>query len=364
MNTEELRSVCADFCMEGQYIHAYPYGGGHINETYLVDTTATRYILQKVNTSIFTNPVALMGNVAAVTACQHKEITARGGDNRREALTLIPARDGKLYSQREDGFFRLYLFIEGAVCYQTIENSQTFYEAAKAFGNFQKMLADYDATTLAETIPSFHDTTVRFAQLQKAVEEDCAGRVAECRAEIAFLRARQGEMGTIVNALAAGEIPMRVIHNDTKLNNVLMDEKTNCGLCVLDLDTVMPGSLLYDFGDSIRFGASSAAEDETQLNKVEMRLDFYEAYVQGYLEAMGESITENELALLPFSAKLMTMECGMRFLTDYLSGDTYFRIRYSTHNLDRARNQLKLVMDMEQKMTEMQAVTTKYYRKA
>ncbi len=360
MTNEALKAICLQFTMEGQYIQAYPYGEGHINETYLVDTTATRYILQKVNTGIFTDPVGLMANIEAVTASQHAGIIARQGDVYREALTLIPAADGKKYVQTEEGFFRMYRFIEGAVCYQTVTDARAFYEAAKAFGNFQRLLAGFNAATLHETIPHFHDTPDRFRKFAEAVDADAVGRVAECAEEIAFLQARQAEMGRVTEALATGRIPMRVTHNDTKLNNVLIDEKSGAGLCVLDLDTVMPGSMLYDFGDSIRFGASSAAEDETDLDKVEMRIELFDTYVQGYLEALGDSITVEELALLPFSAKLMTMECGMRFLTDYLQGDTYFRTHYPTHNLDRARNQLKLVADMEAKMAAMEAVVTKY----
>ncbi len=361
MNKPTVQQIASVFQCPGEYRGARPYGEGHINHTYLVDTTEGHYILQQVNGTVFAQPENVMDNVVAVTDHLHNRIAAAGGDARRETLTLLPTAEGKYYWVTEQGeLYRMYRFIDNAVCYQTVENARVFYEAAKAFGRFQQMLSDFDASVLKEIIPDFHNTPVRYAQLMEAAKNNAAGRLQECEAELAFAAARKDELGRVVDALRDGTIPTRVTHNDTKLNNVLFDGDTDEGLCVIDLDTVMPGSLLYDFGDSIRFGASSAPEDETHLEKVEMLPELYEAYVKGFLEVLGKDITPAELELLPFSAKLLTMECGMRFLADHLNGDVYFRINYPGHNLDRARNQFKLVADMEAKMAQMEAITAKY----
>lgn len=364
MRREEIREIFGMFCCPGEYRGAEPYGNGHINNTYLVKTDDGQYILQRINGTVFADPVNVMDNVVAVTEHLSKRITAAGGDARRETLHFLPAKNGRHYWLSEQGdLYRMYRFVDEAVCYQRVENKKVFYEAAKTFGRFQQMLADFDATVLKEIIPDFHNTPVRYRQLMDAAAKDAVGRVAECEAELAFAAARKEELGRVVDALQQGVLPVRVTHNDTKLNNVLFDGRSGKGMCVIDLDTVMPGSLLYDFGDSIRFGASSASEDETDLDLVEMQPELYEAYVKGYLEVLGEDITAAELELLPFSAKLLTLECGMRFLTDHLNGDGYFRIAYPGHNLDRARNQFKLVADMEAKMPQMEAIVARYSQK-
>ncbi len=338
-------------------VDAAPYGEGHINTTYIAELAPDKYILQKINTNIFTDPDGLMKNIAAVTEFLRKTIIANGGDPKRETLNLIMTKDGAPYYRTKDGScFRLYTYVENTVTYQNVEKKEQFYNAAKAFGKFQRQLAEFPAETLTETIKDFHNTRVRFEAFKQAVAEDKKGRKADVMKEIEFVLARENDCGVIVDAMSSGEIPVRVTHNDTKLNNVLFDADTDEAICVIDLDTVMPGSMLYDYGDSIRFGASSGAEDEIDLNKIYCDMELFRAYTKGYIEAMGSSITKNEIELLPFSAKLMTYECGMRFLADYLNGDTYFKIHRPNHNLDRARTQFKLVADMENKMDEMKKI--------
>ncbi len=356
--------ICSKFNLDGQYISAQPYGEGHINDTLLINTTGNRFILQRVNRNVFKEPEKVIENVKKVTDFMHKKIMENCGDPYRETLTLISTLDDKPYYIAEDGsLFRMYLFIDHAVCYQSVENAEVFYQAARAFGRFQNMLRDFPADQLFETIEKFHDTVDRYRKFKDAIAADKALRLDFVKAEVEFALAREKDAGIIVNALANNEIPLRVTHNDTKLNNVMIDDNTSEGICVLDLDTVMPGSMLYDFGDSIRFGASTAAEDELDLNKVNMDLNLFEAYTKGYLEELGDSITAKEAELLPMSAKLMTLECGVRFLTDYLDGDNYFRIHRPDHNLDRARTQFKLVADMEEKMDKMSEIVSKYFVK-
>ena len=334
-----------------------PYGEGHINDTYLSQFVPAKYILQRINHTIFKDPESLMKNIAAVTEYLRGKIAARGGDPDRETLTVIKTLDGKDFYRAADGnYYRLYIFVDDTNTYQTVERPLQFYHSARAFGRFQKDLADFPADKLHETIPDFHNTKVRFENFRQAVREDKAGRKKEVEAEIRFALEREKDAGIVVDALQNGELPLRVTHNDTKLNNVLFDKASDEGLCVIDLDTVMPGSLLYDFGDSIRFGASTAAEDEKDLSKVECSLKLFEAFTKGFLEELGGSITEKERELLPFSAKLLTYECGIRFLTDYLNGDVYFKIHRPEHNLDRCRTQFKLVSDMEGKMEQMKRI--------
>ena len=354
--------IVKEFLFDGDFIYAEPFGCGHINATYAVyfrrETKApVRYILQAVNTSIFTDPQGLMENIQGVTEHLRKKILAQGGDPERETLTLVPAKTGGyLYKDQEGTYWRSYTFIEDATCYQTVERPVLFENAAKAFGHFQKLLADYPAGSLHETIKNFHNTEDRYAQFEQAVAEDKAGRAASVQEEIRFFLDRKADGSVVTDAIAKGVLPLRVTHNDTKLNNIMMDNKTDEGICVIDLDTVMPGSVLYDFGDSIRFGASTGAEDEPDLSLISMDLDLFKAYTAGFLSEAGSSLTKEEIDLLPFSAKLMTLECGMRFLTDYLNGDTYFRIHREGQNLDRCRTQMKLVADMEEKMDKMKAI--------
>lgn len=337
-----------------------PYGSGHINQTFLIEKDE-KYILQKINTFAFKNPDELMANIAAVTKHLGDKIAACGGDPKRETLTVIPTDDGKPYYRAEDGScYRVYIYIDNAVSHDKVENAEQFYNAARAFGRFQNLLADFPADTLYEVIEKFHDTRDRFRQLTDAISENHSGRLGEVAREVDFALSRKNDCGVILDAIAAGEVPTRVTHNDTKLNNILLDPKTHEGVCVIDLDTVMPGSLLYDFGDALRYGANSAAEDEQDLDRIHFRLDYFEAFVRGFVEEIGGTMTKKEIELLPFSVKLLTLECGIRFLTDYLNGDTYFRIHREKQNLDRCRAHFRLVQDIEAKMEEMRNIVNKY----
>ena len=365
----EIDEVIGQFQMEGKAVEKKPYGNGHINDTFLVvcetpEGKKKRYILQKMNHSIFKAPEQLMENVVNVTEYLRKVILAQGGDPDRETLNVVKAKnDSSYYVDQKGDYWRMFLFVEGTVCLEMVESAKDFYDSGVAFGNFQKMLADYPAKTLHETIPNFHNTPSRFRDFQKAVQEDKMGRAASAQEEIAFALARENDTKVLTDLLKAGELPLRVTHNDTKLNNILFDENTKKAICISDLDTVMPGLSHYDFGDSIRFGASTGAEDEKDLSKIEMDLALFEAFTKGYLEGCGGSLTEKEIEMLPMGAKLMTYECGIRFLADYLEGDVYFKIHREGHNLDRARTQFKLVKDMEDKWTEMAAIVEKYKNK-
>lgn len=360
----DIMTILPHFSMEGQITQVREYGSGHINTTYLVEAAleneTKKYIFQKINTDIFRNISHLMDNVTNVTSYLTKQIQARGGNPNRETLQVIPTRDGKSYYRNPEGCYRMYHFITDATSFEAVEKPEDFYESAVAFGNFQADLADYPAETLYETIPDFHNTPKRYDDFCQALQNDCCSRAPSVQPEIAFLKEREGDMGILTSMLEQKQLPLRVTHNDTKLNNIMIDNKTRKGICIIDLDTVMPGLSLYDFGDSIRFGANTAAEDETDLSKVSLSLPLYEQYVKGYLEGCRGSLTASELRLLPMGAKLMTLECGMRFLTDYLSGDTYFKIHREHHNLDRCRTQFALVADMERKWAEMEEIVKKY----
>ena len=354
------------FRLNGMVMSAIRYGSGHINDTFLMtlreeDGSEGRVILQRMNKSIFTKPVELMENIMNVTSFLRERIIENGGDPERETLNVIPTKDGKPYFIDSEGeYWRCYKFIEDATSYDQVENPEDFYESAVAFGNFQRLLADYPAETLHETIPGFHDTKARFEVFKKAVADDVCGRAASVEKEIAFYLAREDVACVFGDILAKGEVPLRVTHNDTKLNNIMIDNETHKGICVIDLDTVMPGLAMNDFGDSIRFGASTAAEDEKDLDKVWCDMNLFDLYVKGFIEGCGGRLTKKEIEMLPMGAKVMTFECGMRFLTDYLQGDTYFKIHRENHNLDRARTQMKLVEDMEAKWETMNAIIKKY----
>ena len=367
LNLDEVREkVAMQFALEGELKELSVFGNGHINDTLratceLADGRTKRYILQPMNDGIFKNPDELMENVMNVTSFLRKKIIAAGGDPDRETLNVIPTKDGKNYLTDENGdFWRCYIFIEDATSFDQVEKPEDFYNSAVAFGNFQRLLADYPAATLHETIKNFHNTVSRFADFKKAVEEDVAGRARDVQKEIQFVLDREADCHVICDALAKGELPLRVTHNDTKLNNIMIDNRTGKGLCVIDLDTVMPGSSLYDYGDSIRFGASTGAEDEQNLDLIWCDLELFEIYTKGYVEGCGGSLTETEVRMMPMGAKLMTLECGMRFLADHLQNDIYYKIHRENHNLDRARTQLKLVADMEAKWDEMNAIVEKY----
>ena len=338
-----------EFALEGAPVSCARYGNGHINETYLLETLERRYILQKINRHVFHDVPALMRNIALVT----RHLKRLESDPRR-ALTLIETRDGRDYLTDENGdCWRVYAFIEGGVCLEQAADERDFLQSGVAFGRFQKSLLDFPANSLSETIPRFHDTVNRVALLREAAESDEHTRLAGARAELEFALERAGEAGAMLAMLKRGDMPLRVTHNDTKLNNVMLDADTLEPLCVIDLDTVMPGLAGNDFGDSIRFGASTATEDEQDLSRVWLSLPHYRAYARGFLSACGDSLTQAEIDTLPLGAKLMTLECGIRFLTDHLAGDVYYRIHRPAHNLDRCRTQFKLVADMEKKWDEM-----------
>ncbi len=359
---DNIKKIIDAFPDYGEVISYKPITSGHINDTYIVeykleDGSNVRYLLQRINTVVFKMPVELMENVMGVTAHLRKKIKENGGDPTRETLTVYPTKDGKNYYMTESGdCWRMYNFVEDTFSISELTNPEDFKNAAISFGNFQKLLADYPIDTLHETIYNFHNTPSRFSDFKIALEKNMSGRKDQALPEIDFVLARENDCGVITDMLEKGELPLRVTHNDTKLNNILFDNTTKKGLCVVDLDTVMPGSSLYDFGDSIRFGANTAAEDETDLSKVSLSLEYFKAYVEGYLESAGDSLTENEIDYLPFSAKLLTLECGIRFLGDFINGDVYFKTEYPEHNLVRARTQFKLVEDIEAKFDQMKAI--------
>ncbi len=361
-----IDEVIAQFALEGRLVGKKPYGNGHINDTFLLtcelpEGRQKQYILQKMNRSIFKDPQALMDNLVHVTEYLRRVIIRQGGDPDRETLNVVRTKDGgSFYEDQSGGCWRVVLFIEQTICLEQVESKEDFYDSAVAFGNFQRMLADFPARTLHETIPNFHNTPSRFRDFKRTVEEDKLGRAALVQEEIRFALERERDTAVLTDLLQAGELPLRVTHNDTKLNNILFDARTRKALCVIDLDTVMPGLSHYDFGDSIRFGASTGAEDERDLSRIEMDLDLFEAFTRGYLEGCAGSLTPKEIEMLPMGAKLMTYECGIRFLADYLEGDVYFKIHREGHNLDRARTQFKLVADMEKKWDRMTAIVEKY----
>ena len=358
----EIKNITSAFVLEDNLTECIPYGSGHINDTYrLTYGTGKHYILQKMNRSIFTKPVELMENVSGVTAWLKKKIQENGGDVDRETLNLVMTKDGLPYYVDEDGeYWRVYLFIENATCYDMVKDENDFYQSAVAFGHFQRLLADYPAETLHETIVNFHHTVDRLNKFKTAVEKDICHRAADVEKEIQFVLDRTELAHVLCDMQEQGKLPLRVTHNDTKLNNIMIDNATGKAVCVIDLDTVMPGLSVNDFGDSIRFGASTGAEDEKDLTKVSCDLHLYEVYVKGFIEGCGGALTETELDMLPMGAILMTFECGMRFLTDYLEGDTYFKTAYPEHNLVRARTQFRLVDEMEQQFEKMQEIVRQY----
>lgn len=361
-----VEEVIEGFQYEGTFVNAETWGNGHINNTFLItlekeDGSTYKMILQQMNQNVFKKPVELMENVMNVTSYLQERIAENGGDPYRETLNVFPTKDGKPYYVDADGeYWRAYRFIDGAVCYEQVTCPEEFYESGCSFGNFQRLLAEYPAETLHETIASFHDTRARFQVFRQAVEEDVCGRASSVQSEIDFVLGHEHLANVFTEMLDRGEIPLRVTHNDTKLNNIMIDEKTKKGICVIDLDTVMPGLAMNDFGDAIRFGASTALEDEPDLSKVSCSMELFEAFTKGFIEGCGGRLTEKEIDLLPMGAQVMTYECGMRFLTDYLQGDVYFKIHREGQNLDRCRTQFKLVEDMERKWDIMCGIVQKY----
>jgi N-acetylhexosamine 1-kinase len=336
------------FDLEGDIVSCEPYGDGHIGVTRLVKTTKKDYILQKINRFVFPNVQNLMENIERVT----EFLQAQGV----ETLELVPLKTGGNLLYQDGEYFRVYIFIMNTVYYQRIESEKIFRNAGKAFGEFQNQLASFDASLLHETIARFHDTPKRFRDFELALKENASGRADTCRPEIDFVLSQRDNLDKVVKGLASGEIPLRVTHNDTKLNNILMDAVTGEARAIIDLDTVMPGSMLYDFGDSIRFGASTAVEDEKDLSKVHFSVPLFKAYAEGFYGAVRDSITPAEKELLPYSGYLMMMECGMRFLADYIAGDVYFSTAYPEHNLVRCRTQFRLAQETAEHFDELKAI--------
>lgn len=383
--TNLTEEAMKNFNLPGIPSSVTPYGNGHINDTFLltfnkskiqeisykdgpnnhmdddpspvIDSPTARFILQRMNHDVFKEPILVMENIIRVTTYLKKIIKQNGGEPDRETLTVIPSADGKsYYKDSQKNYWRCYLFIENTICCETVDTPDIFYNIAFTFGRFQKMLANYPAETLHETIRGFHDTKARFEVFKQAVTKDICHRASAVRDEIDFILERESLVSLYDDLRENGELPLRVTHNDTKLNNILIDSSSGKGICVIDLDTVMPGYAINDFGDSIRFGASTAAEDEPDLTKVSCDMELFSAYAKGFIDGCGGSLTRKEIELLPLGAKMMTFECGMRFLTDYLNGDVYFKIHRAHHNLDRCRTQLKLVSDMEEKWHDMNAI--------
>ena len=360
-----LAEVLSAYDFPATLLGAVRYGQGHINDTFCVicqpqEGEAVRYILQGLSLAAFPRQDELMENFIGITSYLRDKIIAAGGDPLRETLSLVKTRDGKDYYTDGTGkVWRLTPFIENTDCFQSA-TPELFEASARAFGNFQYMLQGYPAETLHEAIVNFHNTEDRFAKFEAALAADKHDRAKDIQAEIQFVLDRKADCSVALQALRDGKLPLRVTHNDTKLNNILIDRATGEGICVIDLDTTMPGLSINDFGDSIRFGANHSKEDEKDLTKVNFDIDLYEAYTRGFLEGAKGSLTAAELEYLPWGARLMTLECGIRFLTDYLDGDHYFRIHYADQNLDRCRTQFKLVKDMEEQFEAMAAVVAKY----
>jgi len=346
--------IIAAFTLDGSCVNCREIGNGHINSTFKVTTDAGKeYVLQHINKNVFKNPQKLMENVCAVT-----EFVRSHSEDPRAALHFLPTHTGEFYHRDQEGeYWRMYDFV-GGFTMDLPESDVDFYQSALAFGRFQELLSDFPADSLYETIPNFHNTPDRFRQFKEAVRRDAAGRCAAVQADIDAVLELE-EIGSVLqNKLDAGELPLRVTHNDTKLNNVLIDKSTRKSLCVLDLDTVMPGLSAHDFGDSIRFGAATAAEDEPDTSKMKLDLHLFEVYTRGFLEA-ATSLTEAELQALPMGAVTMTLELVIRFLGDYLDGDVYFKTAYPEHNLVRARAQFALAKDMLCKLADMEAIVAR-----
>jgi len=355
----DLHAVTAAFQIRGDFRYAEPYGSGHINDTYRVvfaqAGTEVPYLAQRINHNVFRQPDRLMDNVARVTS--HLQLKLAGHpDASRRSLVLIPARSGESYHRDPDGnWWRVYLFIAGARTHDVIRSPEQAYQAARAFGEFQRQLVDLPGVRLHETIPNFHNTPSRFADFERALAADARNRAREAKAEIEFVLARRSLADALLRRHAAGELPERITHNDTKINNVMLDDANGEGICVIDLDTVMPGLAMYDFGDLVRTSTSPAAEDETDLSKVRFQMPMYQALLEGYLASAAGFLTPAEKAALALGGKLITLEIGVRFLADFLAGDIYFKIKRPHHNLDRCRTQFALVADIERHEPEMQA---------
>ena len=362
----DFTNIIKNFQFDGRYVSIKPYGHGHINDTYALTYASTqhkthRYILQRINHNVFKIPEQVMQNVEKVTSHLREKIIAAGGDPERETLTLIKTAFGETYYKSHLGnYWRAYHFIEGAHTYEVVEKQEHIYSAARAFGRFQELLSDFPATQLHETIPNFHHTQKRFRTFVESVNQDVVDRAKDVQDEIEFAMARGAETSLLVDMLAKGKLPLRVTHNDTKFNNVMIDDETGKGICVLDLDTVMPGLSLYDFGEIVRTGANPAAEDELDLAKVCLDLEIYDTLTRGFMDAARDILTAVEIDHLPYGPKMMAYENGIRFLTDHLQDDVYYKIHRENHNLDRCHTQFKLVEEIEAKFEQMLRIVDKY----
>jgi Ser/Thr protein kinase RdoA (MazF antagonist) len=362
LSPAHLKEIAGQFAVEGEFAGGSPFGSGHINDTYQLHfhqrDSRRRYVLQRINTAIFKRPDQLMENILRITAHQRGKLEESGAAQiGRRVLQFYPARSGKNYHIDEGGgCWRLCQLVEGSHTCDIIESEDQAYLTAAAFARFQEILVDLPGSRLHETIPNFHNTASRFADFSRAVEENRAGRAAACAAEVGFALQRRDLAHSVVDLMARGRIPERVTHNDTKLNNILLDDETEEALCVIDLDTVMPGSALYDFGDMVRSASCTAAEDEADLSRVRIDLTMFAALARGYLSVAGDFLNQAEIDHLVLSGKLITFEQGIRFLGDYLNGDTYYKINYPEHNLVRAKNQFALVASIEAHEAEMTAL--------
>ena len=356
-----IEAIGSQFALRGRLVDGAEVDSGHINSTYTgvferSNGTRQRYIFQSINRNVFKDPYGVMENVERVTRHINDKVMRNKKDLGGQTLSLFPARSGESWVEDDQGgVWRCYNFIEGCVTYDVVENTRQAHQAARAFGSFQELVSDLDAGVIRETIPDFHHTRKRFQRLMEVAEADPLGRLAGVLREVDFIRAREGMTGVLLDEQAAGRIPLRVTHNDTKINNVMIDSESDEAVCVIDLDTVMPGLALYDFGDLVRSATSPAAEDERDLSKVAMRMPLFEALVEGYLEAANDFLNDTEAGYLVLAGKLMTLEVGIRFLTDHLEGDVYFKTHRPDHNLDRCRTQLRLVECIEAQEDAMNA---------
>lgn len=361
-----MERVLSNFKIEEKILSCVPYGEGHINDTYLVTCeNDVKYILQRINDKVFKDVKGLMNNIYLVTSFLKEKIKENNGCVEKETLNIIQTKDNLsyYYDESEKKYYRVYLFVKDSLTLQKAESKELFKESAIAFGKFQNLLAEFDASQLVETIVNFHNSKARFNHFIETLNSDKLNRAKDCQKEIEFVKQRKDYCKRIVDLIAQNKIPLKVTHNDTKLNNVLLDINSKKALCVIDLDTIMPGSSLYDFGDSIRFGCNMGSEDTTNLDEVTFSLEYYKAFVEGFVSEVKDSLNEYEIDNLSFGAILMTLECGIRFLDDYLDGDNYFKISRTHHNLDRCRTQFKLVEEMEKHYDKMQAIVKEVINK-
>ncbi len=366
-----IERILEKFNIEGKLVDVKVNNSGNINNTYIAtfekeDGTSKKYLIQKINTTVFTEPYKLMKNIEGVTSYLKKQMI-KEGDNSHQVLEVIKTKDNKSLCYIEDAgerdYYRIYEFIENSISYDCSTDPEIVYNTGRAFGNFQKLLRNYPMNRLTETIKDFHSTDKRYQKLIEDIKIDSEGRVMEVAPEIVFILMREDLYSLITEELGTDEVPYRVTHNDTKVNNVMMNQKTGDFLAVIDLDTVMPGSLLFDYGDGVRSTASSAKEDEKDLSKVNINLELFKAYTDGYLKEMAPYMTYEEVSLMGESIRIITLELAIRFLNDYINGDTYFKISYEKHNLDRARNQLALVKDIENKLEYINSFINESYKK-